>query len=51
MQAHQSAGESDVIELRRTQPNFGDKLISDEVEGLREDWMKAADVVLPITRS
>jgi len=43
MQPHQSAGESGVIELRRAQLNFGDKLIADEVKGLREEWMDHAD--------
>jgi transposase, IS5 family len=46
MQPHLSAGESDVIELRRAQLNFGDKLIADEVEGLHEEWMDHADQVL-----
>src|SRR6516162_5217131 len=46
MQPHQSAGESGVIELRRAQLNFGDKLIADEVKGLREKWMDHADQVL-----
>src|SRR5262249_34397028 len=46
MQPHQSAGESGVIELRRAQLNFGDKLIADEVKGLREEWMDHADQVL-----
>jgi hypothetical protein len=46
MQPHQSAGEIDVIELRRAQLNFGDKLIADEVEGLHEEWMDHADQVL-----
>ena len=35
-----------MIELRRAQLNFGDKLIADEIEGLREDWMDHADEVL-----
>jgi hypothetical protein len=33
MQPHLSAGESDAIELRHAQLNFGDKLIANEVEG------------------
>ena len=35
-----------MIELRRAQLNFGDKLIADEVKGLREAWMDHADQVL-----
>ena len=35
-----------MIELRRAQLNFGDKLIADEVKGLREEWMDHADQVL-----
>jgi len=35
-----------VIEFRRAQLNFGDKLIADEVEGLDEDWMRHVDEVL-----
>jgi transposase, IS5 family len=35
-----------VIELRRAQLNFGDRLIADEVEGLDEDWMRHVDEVL-----
>ena len=35
-----------MIEMRRTQRSFGDGLIAEEVEDLREDWMKHADRVL-----
>ena len=35
-----------MIELRRAQLNFGDKLIADEVKGLREEWMDHAEQVL-----
>ena len=35
-----------MIDLRRAQLNFGDKLIADEVKGLREEWMDHADQVL-----
>src|SRR5215467_7615384 len=42
----QSAGGKGVIEFRRAQLNFGDKLIADEVEGLDEDWMRHVDEVL-----
>jgi IS5 family transposase len=35
-----------VIEMRRAQLSFGDGLIAEEVEDLREDWMKHADRVL-----
>jgi transposase-like protein DUF772/DDE family transposase len=35
-----------VIDLRRAQLNFGDRLIADEVEGLDEDWMRHVDDVL-----
>jgi transposase, IS5 family len=35
-----------VIEARRAQITFGDKLIADEVEGLYEDWMVHADQVM-----
>jgi len=34
-----------VIEMRRVQLSFGDGLISEEVDDLREDWMKHADAV------
>src|SRR5690348_4025741 len=39
----QSAGGKGVIDLRRAQLNFGDRLIADEVEGLDEDWMRHVD--------
>jgi transposase, IS5 family len=35
-----------VIDPRRAQISFGDKLIADEVTGLHEDWMLHADQVL-----
>jgi IS5 family transposase len=35
-----------VIDLRRTQVSFGDKLIAEEVDGLYEEWMVHADAVL-----
>jgi hypothetical protein len=35
-----------VIDPRRAQHNFGDKLIADEVKDLNEDWMIHADQVL-----
>jgi IS5 family transposase len=35
-----------MIDPRRTQLSFGDKLIDDEVDGLYEDWMIHADAVL-----
>jgi transposase, IS5 family len=35
-----------VIKMRRAQLSFGDGLIHDEVEDLREDWMTHADHVL-----
>jgi transposase, IS5 family len=35
-----------MIDMRRTQLSFGDGLIAEEVSGLREGWMKHADVVL-----
>ena len=40
-----SAGGS-VIEARRRQRSFGDGLIAEEIEDLRENWMRHADVVL-----
>jgi len=40
-----------VIEMRRVQLSFGDGLITDEVDDLREDWMKHADAVLADTRA
>src|ERR1700746_3814413 len=43
----QSAGGKGVIELRRAQLNFGDRLIADEVEGLDEDWMWNVEEVVP----
>jgi IS5 family transposase len=35
-----------VIDARRAQFNFGDKLIADEVDGLYEEWMIHVDQVL-----
>ena len=35
-----------VIKMRRAQLSFGDGLIADEVEDLREKWMTHADEVL-----
>jgi hypothetical protein len=46
MHLRQSAGGKPVIDPRRTQHNFGDKLIADEVKDLQEDWMIHADQVL-----
>jgi IS5 family transposase len=39
-------GRKRLIELRRAQLYFGDKLIADEVKGLREEWMDHADQML-----
>jgi hypothetical protein len=33
-----------VIEARRRQRSFGDGLIAEEIEDLRENWMRHADV-------
>lgn len=35
-----------MIEMRRAQRSFGDGLIAEEVDDLREDWMKDADWIL-----
>src|SRR5215472_1676477 len=35
-----------MIDPRRTQLSFGDKLIAEEVDGLYEEWMVHADAVL-----
>ena len=35
-----------MIDPRRAQLSFGDKLIAEEVDGLDEDWMVRADEVL-----
>jgi IS5 family transposase len=40
-----------MIEARRAQVTFGDKLIADEVEGLYEDWMGYADQVMADDRN
>jgi hypothetical protein len=37
-----------VIKMRRAQLSFGDGLIHEEVEDLREDWMIHADQVLGV---
>jgi transposase, IS5 family len=46
MRIRQSARGRHVIDPRRTQLNFGDGLIADEVVGLHEEWMIHADRVL-----
>jgi transposase, IS5 family len=46
MPPRQSPGGSSVIEMRRAQRSFGDGLIAEEVEDLREQWMEHADRVL-----
>ena len=38
--------EGSVIEARRRQRSFGDGLIAEEIEDLRETWMRHVDVVL-----
>src|SRR6266540_3978697 len=43
---HRRVGGRRVIEMRRAQLSFGDGLITEEVDDLREDWMKHADKVL-----
>ena len=43
---HQRREGSGMIKMRRTQLNFGDALIAEEVSDLREDWMKRAETVL-----
>ena len=35
-----------MIEARRLQRSFGDGLIAEEIEDLRETWMRHVDVVL-----
>ena len=35
-----------MIEVRRRQRSFGDGLIAEEIEDLRETWMRHVDVVL-----
>ena len=35
-----------MIEMRRAQLSFGDRLIAEEVNDLREEWMPYADQVL-----
>jgi transposase, IS5 family len=35
-----------MIDPRRAQLSFGDKLIAEEVDGLYEEWMVHADAVL-----
>src|SRR5258708_39702599 len=39
-------GAGTMIEMRRSQPSFGDGLIAAEVDDLREPWMQHADAVL-----
>ena len=41
-----SPQEPAVIEARRLQRSFGDGLIAEEIEDLRETWMRHVDVVL-----
>ena len=41
-----SPQEPAVIEARRLQRSFGDGLIAEEIEDLRETWMQHVDVVL-----
>ena len=40
-----------MIDARRAQLNFGDKLIADEVDGLYEEWMVHVDQVLADEKS
>src|SRR6202030_3451255 len=42
----QRRGAGPMIEMRRTQPSFGDGLIAEEVDDLREPWMTHADAML-----
>src|SRR5262249_47941900 len=42
----QKRGASSMIEMRRRQLSFGDRLIAEEICDLREDWMEYADEVL-----
>src|ERR1700719_1521295 len=42
----EGAREDSVIEMRRSQLSFGDGLIAEEVNDLREGWMQHADRVL-----
>ena len=46
MRLPQERGRKAVIEMRRAQRSFGDGLIAEEVDDLREDWMKYADWIL-----
>jgi transposase, IS5 family len=46
MPPRQSSGGRSVIEMRRAQRSFGDGLIAEEIEDLREQWMEHADRVL-----
>src|SRR6516162_7239664 len=41
-----SPGGSAVIDMRRAQLKFSDHWVAEEVDGLREDWMKHADAIL-----
>src|SRR5215831_17278972 len=42
----QSLGGSAVIDMRRAQLKFSDHWVAEEVDDLREDWMKRADQIL-----
>jgi IS5 family transposase len=44
--ARESLGGRTVIEMRRAQLSFGDGLIAEAVDDLREDWMEHADQVV-----
>jgi IS5 family transposase len=46
MLLHRRPGERSVIEVRRRQLGFAEGLISEEVDQLREDWMRHADKLL-----
>ena len=35
-----------MIDMRRAQLKFSDHWVAEEVDGLREDWMKHADAIL-----
>jgi hypothetical protein len=48
---HQARGGSSVIEPRRAQLIFGDGLITEEVNDLREDSMRRLDEIPRSTRS
>jgi len=40
MRLPQERGRKAVIEMHRAQRSFGDGLIAEEVDDIREDWMK-----------